>query len=198
MIIKTRVTFLENLEAEIERDNETFRLLGICFRDQRPLENNEMQQFASIVCRDGLVDLDRIEKQIAQDETILNKLQAKANKKQEKTKKTTSKVQIVNVLSSDRKEKDQFGTYWKFPCRTLGKEPAVPKGTSWKDPANQQKPAFNPRRFNTGIPCGLRNNLLVVDLDVKDDGVTEFANYIQQHGEPQTLKVKTPTKGYHY
>ena len=78
MIIKTRAKFLEKLEAEIERDNETFRLLGICFRDQRPLENNEMQQFASIVLRDGLVDLDRIEKQIAKDEAILKQLQAKA------------------------------------------------------------------------------------------------------------------------
>ena len=61
MIIKTRANFLEKLEAEIDRDNETFRLLGICFRDQRPFENNEMQQFASIVLRDGLVDLERIE-----------------------------------------------------------------------------------------------------------------------------------------
>jgi hypothetical protein len=39
---------------------------------------------------------------------------------------------------------------------------------------NQQKPAFNPRRFNTGIITGVRNNLLIVDLDVKDDGVEEL------------------------
>ena len=70
-IIKTRATYLEKLEAEIERDNETFRLLGICFRDQRPLENNEMKQFASIVLTDGLVDLGRIEEQIAKDEANL-------------------------------------------------------------------------------------------------------------------------------
>ena len=80
MIIKTRAKFLEKLEAQIERDNETFRLLGLCFRDQRPLENNEMQQFASIVLRDGLVDLDRIEKQIAKDEAILKQFQLKVNK----------------------------------------------------------------------------------------------------------------------
>ena len=86
MIIKTRAKFLEKLEAEIERDNETFRLLGICFRDQRPLENNEMQQFASIVLRDGLVDLDRIEKQIEKDEAIFKQLQARANKNKRKNK----------------------------------------------------------------------------------------------------------------
>ncbi len=67
-----------------------------------------------------------------------------------------------------------------------------------RNPANQQKTAFNPGRFNTGIPTGTRNNLLVVDLDVKDDRVVEFDKYIALHGEPQTLKVKTPSKGYHY
>ena len=77
MIIKTRATYLEKLEAQLERDNETFRLLGICFRDQRPLENNEMQQFASIVLRDGLVDLGRIEKQIAEDEASFKPIPVK-------------------------------------------------------------------------------------------------------------------------
>ena len=39
---------------------------------------------------------------------------------------------------------------------------------------------------------------MVDDLDVKDDGVAEFGKYIAEHGEPQTLKVRSPTKGYHY
>ncbi len=38
----------------------------------------------------------------------------------------------------------------------------------------------------------------MVDLDVKDDGVQESVKYIEQHGEPKTLKVTTPTKGLHY
>ena len=37
-----------------------------------------MKQFASIVLRDGLVDLCRIEAQIAKDEAILKHMQAKA------------------------------------------------------------------------------------------------------------------------
>ena len=141
MIIDRRASFLQNLEAQIAKDNLTFELLGKCFLDQRPLQQTVMNQFASIVLRDGLVELDRIEKQIAEDEAILQKLQVKA---------PPAKVSIVNVLKEAPKQKDPLITYWKFPCRTLGKEPAVPKGTSWKDPANQQKPAFNPRRFNTG------------------------------------------------
>ena len=51
-----------------------------------------------------------------------------------------------------------------------------------------------PNRFNTGIPTGTRNNLLVVDLDVKDDGVTEFDKYIALHGEPQTSRLKPQPK----
>ena len=104
------------------------------------------------------------------------------------------KVTIVNVLNQDQKTKDPLVTYWKFPCQPLGKEPRC----KWRDPANQQKPAFNPSRFNTGIPTGTRNNLLVVDHDVKDEGVREFRKYRREFGTPQTLTVQTPTKGYHY
>ena len=141
MIIKTRATYLEKLEAQIERDNETFRLLGICFRDQRPLENNEMQQFASIVLRDGLVDLDRIEAQIAKDEVTLQKLQP-----------PPVKVSIVNVLKEAPKQKDPLVTYWKFPCRSLGKEPAVPKGTSWKARRTNKSQHSTPDGLTPGSP----------------------------------------------
>ena len=48
------------------------------------------------------------------------------------------------------------------------------------------------------MPTGSRNNLLAVDLDVKDDGVEEFKKYLSEHGRPETLTVKTPTGGYHY
>ena len=60
------------------------------------------------------------------------------------------------------------------------------------------KTSFNPNRYNTGIPTGPRNNLLVVDLDVKDDGVQEFQKYRTEFGTPKTLTVKTPSGGYHY
>ena len=42
------------------------------------------------------------------------------------------------------------------------------------------------------------NNLLVVDLDVKDDGVKEFEAYLAEHGKPNTFIVSTPSGGYHY
>ena len=77
MIIKTRANFLEKLEAQIARDGVTFELLGKCFLDQRPVPTIEMKQFASIVLRDGLVDISRIEKQIAEDEKHFKQNQQK-------------------------------------------------------------------------------------------------------------------------
>ena len=97
---------------------------------------------------------------------------------------------MVNLL----KEKSPFATYWKFPCQPDGKEPRC----RWRQHECQQKPGFNPHRFNTGIPCGPRNNLLVVDVDVKDDGVREFRKYRREFGTPETLTVKTPSGGNHY
>ena len=35
-------------------------------------------------------------------------------------------------------------------------------------------------------------------MDVKDDGVNEFGEYLDQHGTINTLIVKTPSGGYHY
>ena len=88
MITARRAIYLTELETQIARDEVTFELLGKCFLDQRPLPDTEMKQFASIVLRDGLVDLDRIEKQIAEDE---------ANLKTIPVKPPPVKASIVNV-----------------------------------------------------------------------------------------------------
>ena len=90
--------------------------------------------------------------------------------------------------------KTHFDNYWKFPCKVGGKEPKC----KWTQPENQTKQQFNPARANTGIPTGPRNNLLVVDLDVKDSGVNEFRKYRREFGTPKTLTVKTPSGGSHY
>jgi len=50
--------------------------------------------------------------------------------------------------------KSQFANFWKFPCQPDGKEPRC----KWTLPENQQKPNYNPNRFNTGIPTGARSN----------------------------------------
>ena len=88
MIIARRATYLTELKTQIARDEVTFELLGKFFLDQRPFPDTEMKQFASIVSRDGLVDLDRIEAQIAKDEAILQTLQVKHHQSLPKGRKT--------------------------------------------------------------------------------------------------------------
>ena len=39
---------------------------------------------------------------------------------------------------------------------------------------------------------------MVVDIDVKDDGLLEFKKYIEEHGDINTFIVETPTGGFHY
>ena len=97
------------------------------------------------------------------------------------------------ISTPPKGKKDPLASFWKFPCRPNDKTPAC----RWKEHANQQA-SFDPTRFNTGIPTGSRNNLLFVDLDIKDDGVTEFGKYIQAFGKPQTMHVVTPSGGEHY
>jgi hypothetical protein len=45
---------------------------------------------------------------------------------------------------------------------------------------------------------GKINNIIVLDVDEKDEGIEEFNKYIIEYGEPQTITQKTPSGGYHY
>ena len=70
--------------------------------------------------------------------------------------------------------RDPVASYYKFKvCRGL-KQPAV----KWTDPRNHQKAPIDNTYYNTGILTGPINNLLVVDVDVKDQGMEEFRKYI--------------------
>ena len=89
---------------------------------------------------------------------------------------------------------DVFSKFWKFPVRKNDKTPIC----KWRDVANHTKTSFNPLKLNTGVPTGSINNLLVVDIDVKDDGLNEFQKYVLEHGIPNTLAVETPSGGFHY
>ena len=51
---------------------------------------------------------------------------------------------------------------------------------------------------NIGLLTGKLNNIIVLDVDEKDNGIEEFKLYIAEYGEPMTVKKKTPNNGYHY
>jgi hypothetical protein len=91
--------------------------------------------------------------------------------------------------------KHPFHNFWTFYCKFNEKHQFANGGSQ----ANSTRSSFiNPKWLNTCIPTGLRNSLLVVALDVKDDGLKEFKQYIQEQGKPNTLHVITPTGGEHY
>ena len=78
----------------------------------------------------------------------------------------------------------------------LGKNSKLPIN-KWSEPKNHFK-EITDTSHNIGILTGKINNLIVVDIDVKDDGIEEFEKYISEHGEPNTVIIKTPSGGYHY
>jgi len=53
-------------------------------------------------------------------------------------------------------------------------------------------------KYNIGILTGKINNIFVVDVDIKDEGIEEFDKYINEYGEPLTVKQKTQSGGYQY
>jgi hypothetical protein len=67
--------------------------------------------------------------------------------------------------------------------------------SSWKNPKYQYK-SINTDKYNYGILTGERNDLLVVDIDYKDNGVEEFITNFD-HTSLNTLVVKSPNNGYH-
>ena len=101
---------------------------------------------------------------------------------------------FTQMVEDQRDQKvDHLAKYNKFKVIRNAKEPAC----KWKRPANHIKKAYHPSKFNTGIPTGPDNNLLVVDVDEKDEGIEEFQKYIEEHGDINTFKVQTPSGGYH-
>ena len=81
----------------------------------------------------------------------------------------------------------------KFKIAFGGKTPIV----KWTQKINHKKD-IDLKNNNVGFPCGPSNNLFVVDVDTKDNGIEEFDKYINKFGIPPTLTVNTANGGYHY
>ena len=64
----------------------------------------------------------------------------------------------------------------------------------WTDPKQCRRTLFN---GNYGVITGEANNILVVDLDNKNEGFEEFQKYIDAHGLPNTYTVSTSGGGLH-
>ena len=99
------------------------------------------------------------------------------------TKLTTNSINIITRISN----------LTKFKCASNAKVPQ--RGLSWTDPQHQTQ---TKPKGNYGVVCGSANNLIVLDVDVKDDGLAELQDYIKNHGNINTYTVRTPAGGYHY
>ena len=51
---------------------------------------------------------------------------------------------------------------------------------------------------NVAILTGQKNNITIVDIDVKNDGLKKWNELIDINGDIVTPKVKTGSGGYHY
>ena len=88
----------------------------------------------------------------------------------------------------------QFNNYFKLP---LVKNLKIPNLSGWnKDDYNITQ--IDHKIYDVGIITGVRNNLLVLDVDLKDDGLKEMNEYIKAVNDINTLTVKTPSGGVHY
>lgn len=57
----------------------------------------------------------------------------------------------------------------------------------------------NPKHTgNYGILTGKVNNIIVLDIDVKDNGLKYWDNITEEHEEPQTFTIRTGSGGKHY
>ena len=80
----------------------------------------------------------------------------------------------------------------------LQKNSKVPLNKGWTNPVNLSSDIDMKYGYKLGIATGRVNNLIVLDIDIKDNGLNEWNKYIDEYGEPLTYKVKTPSGGYHY
>ena len=86
-----------------------------------------------------------------------------------------------------------FKNFEKIKLKSNGK---IPTG-QWKETQFHHK-TIDINKYNVGIPCGSINGIFVLDIDIKDNGYQEFKKYIEEHGEPNTLTIQTPSGGRHY
>jgi len=82
-----------------------------------------------------------------------------------------------------------------IPIRRNGKTPRISR---WQTHKTTPELSSWYWQGNRAIVAGKRSNITVVDIDVKDGGLTAWQELIAEHGEPSTVKQLTPSGGLHY
>lgn len=64
--------------------------------------------------------------------------------------------------------------------------------------AVQQRVYFSNSYINIGVLTGKPSNIIVVDIDNKNDGLIEWEKLCKKYGKPNTFTIKSGSGGYHY
>jgi len=75
-----------------------------------------------------------------------------------------------------------------------------PSNIKWSDEKNYftDTANINIEKNSIAFITGKLNDVFVLDIDIKDDGLLQWNNYLKTHIEPLTVTVKTPSGGLHY
>lgn len=87
-----------------------------------------------------------------------------------------------------------------FPCRKLGKEPAIQHGVlaATADPDRLLQWWWRHPEDNIGLACGAASNVVVVDIDGEVGALSLRELELQNETLPLTASVNTPSGGRHY
>jgi hypothetical protein len=69
--------------------------------------------------------------------------------------------------------------------------------TGWKTDSKKHYTEIDLNIFNAGYPCGEMNNIIVLDVDKKDNGIEAIKDFKSKYGDINTFTVNTPNGGYH-
>ena len=86
-----------------------------------------------------------------------------------------------------------YNNYIKLPVIKGTKKPAV---NEWNSPEYTNKDV-DIMGYDVGTITGSRNNLLILDVDIKDEGLTQINKYIEINGDIKTFTIETPSGGRH-
>jgi hypothetical protein len=69
----------------------------------------------------------------------------------------------------------------------------IPLHKDWANKYQTVKP-----KGNYGVLTGKINNIIIVDIDIKDNGLEKWNELIELHDEPDTYTIETGSGGFHY
>lgn len=104
----------------------------------------------------------------------------------------------INYITYNDEKLLPFQYYNKFNYKTMPVKNKIPFIKNWTNIDKTIEPQYIFEGLNTALVCGQINNITVVDIDVKDNGLKYWNKLQKNRQEILTPIVKTPSGGLHY